>query len=100
MEIMNYVIEKALILVPVLLIIGQMLKVIPKFPDWCIPWALLVVGVSGACMILGWTLEGVMQGILVAGAAVYGNQLYKQTKEHDRGKCPVSPADPDETMEE
>lgn len=83
MDFMTYIIERALILIPALLIVGQMLKSVPKFPDWLIPWALLVLGVVGACLMIGWTVDGVIQGILVAGAAVYGNQLYKQTSQRD-----------------
>lgn len=85
MVFLSYIVDNALILIPVLLIVGQMLKMIPKFPDWCIPWALLVVGVAVAGFMLGWTVDAVIQGVLVAGAAVYGNQLWKQTKEKDSG---------------
>jgi hypothetical protein len=31
--------------------------------------------------IAGWTVEGAIQGVLVTGAAVYGNQLWKQTSQ-------------------
>ncbi|MDL2206561.1 phage holin family protein [Eubacteriales bacterium OttesenSCG-928-N13] len=78
-DIMNYIIDQALILIPVLIIIGQMLKSIPKYPDWAIPWALLVLGTGGALALMGLTVDAAIQGILVTGAAVYGNQLWKQT---------------------
>lgn len=81
MDILTYILEKALVLIPVLMVIGAILKGTPKFPDWCIPWALLALGVVGAGFWIGWTAEGIFQGVLVAGAAVFGNQLYKQTKE-------------------
>lgn len=81
MDFVNYILEKALVLIPVLLIIGAMLKALPFWKDWLIPWALLVLGVLGACSMIGWTVDGVIQGVLVAGAAVYGNQLWKQTTE-------------------
>ena len=35
-------------------------------------------GVGGALAIMGPTVDAVIQGVLVAGAAVYGNQLVKQ----------------------
>lgn len=92
MNIMDYIVEKALILIPVMLIIGQMLKTIPRFPDWCIPWALLVLGILGCCLMLGWSLDSGIQGILIAGAAVYGNQLWKQTRKQESGeKASASP---------
>lgn len=75
----NYLIDDALVLVPVLLIVGQMLKTIPKCPDWCIPWVLTAVSITLSVFMLEFTVNAVVQGILVAGAAVYGNQLWKQT---------------------
>lgn len=83
MDFLNYIIDKALVLIPVLLIIGQIIKMIPNAKDWIIPWVLLVLGVVMSCLMMGWGVDGVIQGVLVAGAAVFGNQLYKQTKEQD-----------------
>ncbi|MGI6169623.1 MAG: phage holin family protein [Christensenellales bacterium] len=40
--------------------------------------ALLIPGIAGAGALGGWTIDSIIQGILVTGAAVYGNQLYKQ----------------------
>lgn len=85
MEFWNFIVEKALVLIPVLVIMGMILKNTPKFPDWCIPWALLFSGVAFSGMMLGWTIEAILQGVLVAGAAVFGNQLVKQTKAMDSG---------------
>lgn len=81
MDILTYIVEKALVIIPVLLIIGKMLKTTPHFPDWGIPWALLVCGIAASGFLIGWTVDGVLQGALVAGAAVFGNQLWKQTAE-------------------
>lgn len=78
-EFLEYIVDKALILIPVLLIFGAMLKATPKCPDWCIPWALLGIGIALSVLMLGLHVDAVIQGALVAGAAVYGNQLYKQT---------------------
>lgn len=78
MDIMTFIVEKALILVPALIVIGQLLKNIPSVPDWIIPISLLLPGVIGTMGIIGWTMEGAVQGVLVTGAAVYGNQIWKQ----------------------
>ncbi len=78
MDIMTFIVEKALILVPALIVIGQLLKNIPSVPDWIIPVFLLLPGVIGTMGIIGWTMEGAVQGVLVTGAAVYGNQIWKQ----------------------
>ncbi|WP_040209903.1 phage holin family protein [Clostridium polynesiense] len=79
MEITSYIIEKALILVPVLIIIGQVIKNL-EIKDKYIPLILMLFGILGALAIMGMNAEAVIQGILVAGAAVFGNQLYKQLK--------------------
>lgn len=78
MEILNYIAENALILIPVLIIIGQIIKNIEKIPDKWIPVILLPLGIVGAMALGGWTVESAIQGILVTGTAVYGNQIYKQ----------------------
>ncbi len=77
-DVLTFIIEKALILIPALIIIGQIIKNIPNVPNWTIPLALLVPGVIGTMAIVGWDVPGAVQGILVTGAAVYGNQLWKQ----------------------
>ncbi len=74
----KYIVEQALILIPALLIIGRALKGIPRYPDWLIPWTLLPLGCAGACLLMGPSANALVQGILVAGAAVYGHQLWKQ----------------------
>lgn len=83
MEILTYITENALILIPVLIIIGQIIKNIEKIPDKWIPVILLPVGVVGAMALGGWTVASVIQGVLVTGAAVYGNQIVKQLKKNE-----------------
>ena len=78
MDVMGYIIDKALILIPALIIVGQIIKNIPNIPNWIIPLALLVPGVLGTMALAGWNVPGAVQGILVTGAAVYGNQIWKQ----------------------
>lgn len=86
MDIMNFIVEQALILVPALYVLGMILKGWKLIPDNFIPTILLLFGVAGALAIMG--IKGtsspeeitraVVQGILVAGAAVYTNQIIKQ----------------------
>jgi len=87
MDFINYIVDKMLILIPVLYVIGMILKNTPKVFDWLIPWILLVLGVVFAVLI---SLNGeipitdaIIQGILVAGATVFTNQLIIQTKNKD-----------------
>lgn len=74
----NYIVEQALILIPALYILGLLLKQ-SKIKDWLIPWILLICGVGGAIALIGLNVNAVLQGILVTGATVFGNQLLKQT---------------------
>lgn len=83
MEIISYITENALVLIPVLIIVGQILKNIEKIPDKFIPVILLPIGIVGAIALGGWTVDSAIQGILVTGAAVYGNQIVKQLKKDE-----------------
>ena len=83
MEFLSYITENALILIPVLIIIGQIIKGIEAIANKWIPLILLPLGIVGAMALGGWTVDSAIQGILVAGAAVYGNQLVKQLKTTD-----------------
>ena len=75
---MELVITKLYFLVPALLVLGALVKRSKRVPDWCIPFILLVFATVVSLMVLGWTLEGCIQGIFVTGVAVLGNQMFKQ----------------------
>ena len=77
-NIMNYITENALILIPVLYVLGAILKGTQKINDKYIPVLLLPVGIVLAMLIVGFNVNGFIQGILVTGATVYANQLVKQ----------------------
>lgn len=77
MDFMNFILDQALILIPVLYLIGNFLKS-SNVADKYIPVTLLVVGVILAMLMIGFTVDGFIQGVLVAGAAVFTNQLVKQ----------------------
>lgn len=78
MEVVNYILENALELVPALYVLGMIIKGTEKIQDKYIPIILLVFGIIGAISLMGLSAESVIQGILVTGAAVYTNQLFKQ----------------------
>lgn len=75
---MEYIIENCLILIPVLYVIGAILKGIEVIKDKYIPLILLPIGIVLAIAIQGLNVNAVIQGILVVGVTVYGNQLFKQ----------------------
>lgn len=91
MELNEYIKPELLVLIPVLYFIGVAVKK-SNVPDKFIPWILGGVAValstlwicancpmsSGAEIATG-IFTAITQGVLVAGASVYVNQLYKQT---------------------
>ena len=83
MDILNYIMDNALIMIPVLLVLGQIVKGIEKIPDKWIPLILLPVGVAGALALGGLNIDSAIQGVLVTGAAVYGNQIVKQLSKNE-----------------
>lgn len=87
MDFTSYLIDKMLVLVPVLYIIGMFIKSTPKVKDWLIPWILLGLGLVGAVAIGMSTgipiVDAVIQGVLVTGVTVLTNQLIIQTKTKD-----------------
>ncbi|MGI6162033.1 MAG: phage holin family protein [Christensenellales bacterium] len=83
MDVIDYIIQEALIIIPVLSVLGVFLKSTPKIPDWLIPWILLVVSIVAAQFIIGFGAEAFVQGVLCAGASVLGHQLVKQTVRKD-----------------
>ena len=74
----DYILDNALILIPVIYVLGMMLKGTEKVSDKYIPIILLPIGVILAMLIVGFTVNGFIQGVLVTGVAVYANQLFKQ----------------------
>ena len=80
MDFMNYIAENALILIPVIYIIGMFLKGLKGVSDKYIPLVLLVIGIGFSVAIIGFSVDAIIQGILVTGVTVLGNQLIKQSK--------------------
>ena len=78
MEITEYITQNALVLIPVLYIIGMIMKGTEKISDKYIPLILLFFGVGGTIGIMGLNADAVIQGVLVTGSTVYANQLLKQ----------------------
>ena len=83
MEFMEYITENALILIPVLYVIGMFLKALEFIKDKYIPCILLVIGIVFSIALIGFNINAVIQGILVSGATVLGNQLIKQYKKEN-----------------
>lgn len=78
MDFSQYIKEATLILIPVLYIIGNMLKGLESIKDKYIPVILTVIAIGFCIAILGLNIDAVIQGILIAGTTIYTNQLVKQ----------------------
>ena len=83
MEFMNYIAENALILIPVIYIIGMFLKGLKGVSDKYIPFALMFVSIAFSVAMLGLNVDSIIQGILIAGTTVLSNQLIKQSKKDE-----------------
>ena len=75
----DYILDNALILIPAIYVIGAILKGTELVKDKYIPVILLPIGIVLAMLLVGFTVNGFIQGVLVTGVAVYANQLVKQT---------------------
>ena len=80
---MNYIVDNCLILIPVLYIVATILKNLEFIKDKYIPLILLPIGIALAIAIKGVDVNSVIQGILVAGVTVYGNQIFKQLSKEE-----------------
>ena len=79
MDFAQYIAQNALVLIPVLYVLGMLIKNTKKIDDKYIPIILLIAGIAGAIGIMGVNTDAVVQGVLVTGTTVYTNQLIKQT---------------------
>ena len=91
----DYIKTELLVLIPVIYFLGAGLKK-SKLPDKKIPcvlgvasvvlsviWIVATADMSGFREIMSAIFTAVTQGILVAGASVYANQLYVQAKKEE-----------------
>lgn len=78
-DLAKYIVGDAYILIPVLYVIGMLLKKTPFLPDWLIPWILLALGMTGGFFLHNMEIGGLLQGVLVTGVTVFTHQLFKQT---------------------
>ncbi len=88
MNIEELIIENKLILIPVLIVLGFIIKKIQAIPDKFIPLILLFLGIlfsilTESVFTLQSVVQSIIQGILVTGAAVLGNQIPKQLKKNE-----------------
>ena len=84
MDIVNYVVQEGLVMIPVLYIIGEVVKGTELLSNKWIPLALLVISVGFTPLLLGaYTADNIVQAVLVSGVTVFGNELIKQSSKGD-----------------
>ena len=82
MDIMTFIVEEGLIMIPVLYILGEIIKKTDILENKWIPFVLLLISIALTPLVLsGYTPDNVVQAILVTGASVLSNELKKQAKE-------------------
>ena len=80
MDIINFIIEEGLIMIPVLYVIGEIIKFTGVLNNKWIPLTLLVFSLLFTPLLLGgFTPDNIVQAILVTGVTVLGDQLIKQS---------------------
>ena len=80
MDFLNYIVEEGLVMVPVLFILGEIIKRTELLNNKWIPLVLLIISVGFTPLLLGgYVASNILQAILVAGATVFGNELIKQS---------------------
>lgn len=77
---MNYqlILAYGLILIPILILIGIILRKMPFIPPWIIPCILFVIGPLLGCLIFGWNMLSFILGFLCAGTALSLHQLFEE----------------------
>lgn len=81
MDIINFIIEEGLIMIPVLYIIGEIIKFTGVLNNKWIPLTLLVFSLLFTPLLLGgFTPDNIVQAVLVTGVTVLGDQLIKQSR--------------------
>ena len=80
MDIIEFIIDEGLIMIPVLYIIGEIIKFTGVLNNKWIPLTLLVFSLLFTPLLLGgFTPDNIVQGVLVTGVTVLGDQLIKQS---------------------
>ena len=84
MDFLNYIVGNKLILIPVLYIVGYVIKNAKIIKNKYIPIILLIIGIMLSIFMGGDTIiNNIVQGILVTGATVMTDQMIRQSTRDD-----------------
>jgi len=76
--VMNMIDPQLMIVVVACWALGYALKRTPRVPDWSIIFILSILAIAAVIGLTGLSVQAVLQGVLCAALAVYGNQVIKQ----------------------
>lgn len=80
-DLLNYLVDDALVMIIVLRIIGKQIKNTTIIADTLIPPALTLISIGFTPLLLGgYTPANIVQAILVAGGSVLVDQTIKQSR--------------------
>ncbi len=82
-DFLNYIQQNALILIPVLYIIGIFISKAEDVDNKHIPIILLFISIVFSLGYLGISFNSVIQGVLIAGVTVLSHQIVKQHNSKD-----------------
>lgn len=85
MEILSYILEEGLIVIPALYILAEMIKGTGVVKNKWIPVILLIISLVLTPSIItgGYTADNIVQAILIAGATVFSNELITQSRREE-----------------
>jgi len=81
-EMLDFILEDGLIMIPTLYVLAEIIKMTDIINTRFIPVILLALSIAITPLILtgGYNADNIVQAILIAGATVFSNQVYKQTR--------------------
>jgi hypothetical protein len=80
LDILKYIVNEGLIMIPVLFVLAEIIKQAELVVNKWLPLILLGISLIMTPLVLGgYTADNLVQAILLAGAAVYSDQIIKQT---------------------
>ena len=80
MDIISFVPEQLFSLIIALYIMGVLFKSSNIIDDELIPFCLLSLSVLASVFLIGFTVEGIIQGVICTGVAIGINESNKQLK--------------------
>jgi len=85
MEILNFIIDEGLIMIPVLYVLAEFIKGTEVMKNKYIPILLLAISIILTPLVLktGYNADNIVQAILVAGATVFSNELITQSRKEE-----------------